>query len=345
MKKMLCLVCALALVLSFAACGTGGGTSTTTAPAETTVESTTAAQRTPVNVAVLKGPTGMGAVKMMADADAGTSANAYTFKIAASPDEIVSAVASGSVDIAACPLNLAANLYKKTSGNVKMLAINTLGVLYILENGNTIKSVADLEGKKIYATGQGSSPEYVLNFILNANGLTPGENVTVEYLSEHSELTALAAAGDADICLLPEPNVTTAMSKNSDLRVALDLTEEWNKVCTAKGTPSELAQGCLIVNAEFAQKNPAAVDVFITEYKASVDYVNVNIDAAAQMIAEREIIPSAALAKKAIPNCNIVCVSGAEMKTIAQQNFEVLFAANPKSVGGSIPDDSLYYIK
>ncbi len=345
-KKLMAIVLAIVTVLSFAACthGTADDASTQTERTTEAVETTEGSGKTPMSIAALKGPTGMGMAKLIAEVDAGLDkANDYSFELMASPDEIVSAVSSGACDIAACPLNLAAVLYKKTSGSVQMLAVNTLGVLYVVENGNTIKSIADLKGKTIYSTGQGSSPEYVLNYILNANGLTVGKDVKVEYLAQHSELTTKAAAGKATICVLPEPNVTTALSKNTKLRVALDLTKEWEKACKLNKTESQLAQGCLIVNKKYAKENSAAVDAFLTEYKASVDYVNMNATDSANVIAALEIVSSAAIAEKALPNCNIVCITGEKMKTIATQNLEVLFKANPQSVGGAMPGEDFWY--
>ncbi len=340
MKRFIAVILAVVTVFSLAACSQDAAQNTTTnAPTETQAEA-----KTKVNIAALKGPTGMGMAKLMTDVNSGAdTVNEYSFIMMSSPDEIVSAVSSGECDIAACPLNLAAVLYKKTAGSVQMLAVNTLGVLYILENGNTINSVADLKGKTVYSTGQGSSPEYVLNYILEANGLTVGKDVNVEYLAQHSELTAKAAAGDAEICVLPEPNVTTAMSKNSDLRIALDLTEEWDKACRQNGIESKLAQGCLIVRKSFADENRSAVNAFLDEYRSSVDYVNNNTAQSAALIADLEIVASADIAKKAIPNCNIVCITGDEMKAIAAQNLGVLYKANPKSVGGAMPDEDFWY--
>jgi len=338
MKKLTAILLFLAMCISLAAC-----TGNNSGAGATTLEDKTAAAYTAVDIKIasLKGPTGMGMAKLISDAGKGTTANKYTFSLESDPTQVAALISSGSVDIAACPLNLAASLYKKTNGNVQMLAVNTLGVLYILENGTTIKSISDLRGKTIYATGQGSTPEYILNYILTENSLEPGRDVTIEYLSEHSELTAKAASGDADVCMLPEPNVTTALAKNKSLRVALDLTEEWEKLSATDG--GKLAQGCIVVNKAFAKENAAAIKKFLEEYKASVDFINNNMDEASAIIAEQEIVPSAQIAKAAIPNCNITLITGEQMKSIAQQNLSVLFKADPKSVGGAIPDGNFYY--
>lgn len=335
-KKLTALVLALAMIFAMAACGAKGGD---TAP-------TGEAPKTTVKIATLMGPTGIGMTKLMDDDEKGNTANDYNFTVATSPDQVVAAItnADAPIDIAACPINLASTLYKKTKGAVQIAAINTLGVLYILENGNTVNSVSDLKGKTLYATGQGATPEYILNYILAANGLTPGKDITVKYVAEHAELAAMLASGKADIAMLPEPNVTSAKAQNPDLRIALDVTEEWGKASALKGDgESELVQGCIIVRKEFAENHPEALEAFLKEYKASVDYVNKNIDAASALCETYGIIPKAAVAKAAIPNCNITFVEGNEMKSLAVQNLQILFDANPSSIGGAMPADDFYY--
>lgn len=331
MKKFLCVLLAVLMVASLAACGA------TTQQETTTVEPTTLAPTgVSVNIASLKGPTGIGTAKLMSDNDAGTSLNKYNFTLSSDPTEISAGIISGSFDIAACPLNLASVLYKKTNGNVQMLAINTLGVLYILSSDPSVTSIADLAGKTVVASGQGATPEYVLNYLLEKNGIK--DKVTVEYKSEHSEAATLAASGDAEIVLLPEPNVTAAMTQNSELKIAVNVTTEFEKA-----TGVSLAMGCVIVRKDFAQANPDAVKAFMSEYKNSISYVSSNINETATLCETYGIIPKAAVALKAIPNCNITFVSGAEMKTMATENLNVLFAANASSVGGTMPGEDFWY--
>ena len=290
-----------------------------------------------VAVYALKGPTGIGMVKMMNDND-GT----YAFTLAGAPDEVVAAVASGSADIAAVPTNLAATLYKKTDGNVQLLALNTLGVLSILENGDTIHTVEDLAGKTIYASGQGATPEYVLNYILDAYDLT--DKVTVEYKAEHAELATLAASGEIAVALLPEPNVTSVLMQNPNFRIALDVTELFAAAAERKGERATLSMGCVIVRRDFAEKNPDQVKAFMDAYAASVAYVNENVADASQMVEAQGIMPKAAVAAKAIPNCHIVFIAEQEMKDAIQPFFQILFNANHKSVGGALPADDFYYL-
>lgn len=338
--KLLALLLALSMLFALAACSGDGADDPSTDP---TAGSQTAAQDVTLNVATLKGPTGIGMVKLMQDAKSGASANKYNFTLAGAPDEITAKFASGEVDIAAVPVNLAAALFNKTKGNAQVMAINTLGVLYILENGNTIQSIADLKGKTIYASGKGATLEYILNYLLEQNGLDPEKDVTVTYKSEHAELAALMASGKADICMLPEPNVTSVLRENKDVRRALNLTTEWDKATEQAGEKSTLAQGCIIVNKEFAQKNKAAVDEFLTEYKASVDYVTGSAVDASQLVEDFGIMPKALIAELAIPNCNIIFLEGETMKSTMQANLSVLFKANPKSIGGAMPGDDFYY--
>jgi len=277
-------------------------------------------------------------VKVMSDND-GT----YDFTLVGAPDEVVSAIVSGNADIAAVPTNLAATLYNKTKGNVQLVALNTLGVLHILDRTGEIKAVEDLAGKTLYATGQGSTPEYAINYILKANGLT--DQVTVEYKAEHAELATLAAANQVDIVLLPEPHVTSVLNQNPEFQLALDVTELYNAAAAADGKEgATMAMGCLIVRKDWAQEHPAELQAFLAAYEASVTFVNEDVPAAAQMVQEQEIIPKAAVAQKAIPNCHIVYIAGEEMKTMIAPFFDVLFEANPKSVGGTLPADDFYFL-
>lgn len=335
--KLLSLLLALSMLFALAACGTNG------AGEESSSGSSPVAQDVTLNVAALKGPTGIGMVKLMQDAKEGASANKYNFTLAGAPDEITAKFASGEFDIAAVPVNLAAALYNKTKGNAQVMAINTLGVLYILENGNSIHSIADLKGKTIYATGKGATPEYILNYLLEQNGIDPAKDVTIEYKNEHAELATLMASNKAAICMLPEPNVTSVLRENKEIRRALNLTTEWDKATEKSGEKSTLAQGCIIVNKEFAQKNKAAVDQFLTEYKASVDYVTASAVDASQLVEDFGIMPKALIAELAIPNCNIIFLEGDSMKTTMQANLNVLFKANAKSIGGAMPGDDFYY--
>jgi len=289
-----------------------------------------------ISIIGLKGPTGMGMAKLMEDNANGEADNNYTFTLTSAPDEVTAEVIKGSVNIAAVPINLAGVLYQKTEGAIQIAAINTLGVLYIVENGNEINSIGDLEGKTVYATGQGSTTEYILNYILEKNNI----NAEVVFKSEHSELVTLMAAGEVVLGMLPEPHVTTALNQNENLRVALNLTEEWKKVSDDDST---LLQGCVIVNKKFAEENKDAVNNFLAEYKASIEYVNANVDDASLLIEKFEIVPNAAVAKKALPNCNIAYIDGDQMKQNVNNLYQVFFDANPASIGGAMPDDGFFY--
>lgn len=316
---------------------------------DTAQSSEPTAQGVEMSVAALKGPTGIGMVKLMQDSEAGTTANQYSFQVFDSPDNVVAAVSNvdNPVQVAAVPVNVAASLYNKTNGKIQVAAINTLGTLFLLENGNTTNSVADLAGKTIYVSGQGATPEYVLDYILTSNGLDPEEDVDIQFVADHATLATMVVAGEADIALLPQPNVTTVLTQAQDVRIAIDLTEEWDKTNEANGKTGQLSMGCIIVNKEFAEQNKEAFNQFLDEYKASVDYVTneANIDSAAQLCETYGIIPKAAVAKNAIPQCNITYIEGDEMQQNMQQNLQILFDANPKSIGGTMPDDAFYYAR
>ena len=305
---------------------------------------TASAEEAAVRVIALKGPTAMGMVQLMDRVDNGDLKDAgYDFTIAGAVDEVTPLIAQGKVDIAAVPANLAAVLYNKTEGQVQVLGVNTLGVIYIVENGDTVHSVADLKGKTIYASGKGATPEYALNYILSANGIDPEQDVTIEWKSEHAEcLQTLIAAGEG-IAMLPQPFVTTAQTKLETLRVALDLTEEWDKLQTGEN-PSAMITGVVIARKAFVEENPEAVAAFLDAYKASVDFVNSDVAAAAELVGAYEIVP-AAVAAKAIPACNITLIEGEELKTKLSGYLTVLFEQNPQAVGGALPGDDFYYAR
>lgn len=296
------------------------------------------AQPSAVNVIALKGPTAMGLVGFMDGAEAGRiTDHEYHFEIAAAADEVTPKLVQGQVDIAAVPANLAAVLYNNTEGSVQVLAVNTLGVIYIVESGDTVSDISDLKGKTIYASGKGATPEYALNYILAQNGIDPEKDLTIEWKSEHAECLSALMAQENAIAMLPQPFVTTAQTKSDKIRVALDLTQEWDRI----GTDSALLTGVVVARKEFVDANPAAVEAFMEHYAESVAFVNENVEDAAALIEKYDIVP-AAVAKKAVPDCNIVFITGDEMKQKLSGYLRVLMEQNPKSVGGALPGDDFY---
>ena len=298
-------------------------------------------EKADINIVGLKGPTALGMLQIMENNEAGQANNNYNFTLVGAPDEITSKLINGEVDIAAVPTNLASVLYNKTEGGVKLLALNTLGVLYVVTKNEEVASIADLKGKTIYATGEGSTPQYALEYILAQNGLDPQTDVNIVYKAEHSEILPLMISGEATVALLPQPFVTQALSKDDQIKVALDMTEEWNQ-CVTDG--SQLTMGCVVARAEFVEENKEAVDRFLEEYAASVEFVNGNVEEAAALSGKFDVIAEA-VAVKASPECNIVFWEGEEMKKAAEGFLTVLYNANPKSVGGKLPDEGLYYQK
>lgn len=289
-----------------------------------------------IRVTAMKGPTAMGMTKLMSDSE--ENSYIYDFTIAAAADEISPLVIQGNTDIVCAPANLASVLYNKTEGGVQVIAVNTLGVLYICENGNTVTSMADLKGKTIYASGKGASPEFALYYLLRENGIDPDNDVTIEWKSEHSECLAALTSSEGGVALLPQPFVTTAQMKTEGINVVLDLTEEWEKLDNG----SACLTGVVMARTEFAEQYPEAVEEFLDKYSASVDYVNSNVSEAAQLV-EKYGIVTAAVAEKAIPECNIVCITGAEMKEKLSGYLSVLYEQLPTSVGGALPADDFYY--
>ena len=330
-KKLLALGLSLTLTLSLTACGQKTSEpeqpeepTQTEEPADKTQNGTEAATAH-FRIAALKGPTAMGLVELMSLSD--TAA-----------DEVTPALIKGDLDMACVPANLAAVLYGKTGGAVEVLAVNTLGVLYIVENGETVQSMADLKGQTIVAAGKGSTPEYALRYLLTENGIDPDKDVTIDWKSEHSECVAALASGQAAIALLPQPFVTVAQTKIEGLRMALDLTAEWDKLDNG----SALITGVIVARRDVVEANPGAVDSFLQNYAASVEGVNGNTAEAAALVGEYGIV-DAAVAEKALPYCNIVCLTGGEMKDKLSGYLKVLSEAEPSSVGGTLPGDDFYY--
>ncbi len=346
-KRILAILC-LTMVLALAAC-------TTAAPTTTQTPS-----KTKVNVAALIGPTGIGMVKLWDDQNKGTTKNDYKFTFSGAPDELIGKITSGEIDVAAVPINVAGALYSKTSGNVQILSVVTGGVLYVVENGNTVNSVKDLKGKTLYASGQGSTPEYVLDYILSQNSLTasdispspaatssattPSNAVTVQWKAEHAELAALVVSGQVKLAVLPEPFVTTVMSKNANVRIALDLNQAWLDATKTAGAQAPLTMSALVVRKDFVTKNPDAIKTLMAEYEASVNYVNANPKEAGALVKQAGIMADATLAEKAIPRCKIMFLTGSDMKTAVTKLYEVFFKANPKSIGGAMPKDDFFYV-
>lgn len=296
-----------------------------------------------VKITALKGPTGMGIAKMISD-EKNKEDKKYDINIANSIDEITPKLVNKEIDIAAGPSNLASILYNNNGGEIKTLAVNTLGVLYIVENGNTVNNLEDLKGKTIYSSGKGATPEYALNYVLKENGINPDKDLKIEYKSEHTECLSALLNDKNGIALLPQPFVTIALTKNENLRVALDLTKEWDALNKDKKDGSALITGVVVARKEFIDKYPQKVKNFLEEYKKSVDFTNNNIEEASKLIGENGIV-QAEVAKMAIPKCNITFIDGKDMKDKLSGYLKVLYDANQKSVGGKMPSDDFYYIE
>ena len=292
----------------------------------------------PIRVASLKGPTSIGLAKLMEDNENDRSNNNYEFTMSATADEIVAKFGKGELDIAAIPANLSSILYNKTDKDISVVAINTLGVLYIVDNGSKINSIEDLKGQTIYSTGKGTTPEHVLNYILKSNNLVVGEDVNIEYKTEATEVASLLASKENIIALLPQPFIAASQAKIDNINIALSLDEEWNKL----ENDSSLVTGVVIVSNKFLKENKDSLDIFLGEYKESVDYVNNNIEESAELVGNLDIVP-APVAKVAIPLCNIRFIEGLDMKEKLSGYLKVLHEADPSSVGGIIPDEGFYY--
>ena len=348
MKKILSLLLAFSLALSLAACGGSASSAASSAAVSEAASSAAASEEEeaaaplsvtePLRIAGLKGPTTMGLVNLLSMEQAGTAAMDYDLQLYGAADEIVPLLIKGELDMAAIPANLAATLYQKTSGGIQAVAVNTLGVLYVVEQGDTVHSMADLKGRTILSTGKGTTPEYVLRYLLTANGLDPDKDVDIQYYSEATEETAQMATTQDAIAVLPQPYVTAAGLKDDTLRVALDLTAEWDKVAD-----TQLITGVTVVRKAYAEEHPDVVAAFLADYAQSVNAANTDLDGTAALCEEQGVVAKAAIAKKALPNCNIVCLTGEELKADVSGYLQVLYDADPAAVGGTLPGEDFYW--
>lgn len=326
MKRNLAVLLVLVLLIGvFAGCG----------------EKEEAKQGAEVRITAIAGPTGVGLVDLMQKSADSKTVNTYSFNVVSDPTQAVAAITNGQADIAAVPTNLASTLYKKTGGKVQVLAVNTLGVLHILERGESIKNIQQLKGKTIYTDvkNKGANPEYILRYILEKNNIDPDKDLHIEFVAD---LDAAIASGEAQVALVPEPKASTYLMQNKDkgLRRALNVTEEWNKVSSED---CALMMGCVIARTDFIENNADAVELFLEDYMASIQVAKTDVEKAATLCETYKIIPKAAVARQAIPNCGLVYVSGNVMKTRLSAYLKVLFDYSPAAIGGELPKDDFYY--
>lgn len=296
--------------------------------------------QTKLRLAALKGPTSMGMAYVLSSSEQGETVQES--RILGAPDEIVPLLLKKEIDVAAVPSNLAAVLYAKTKGDIQVLNINTLGVLYLVERGERIHTMEDIKGKTVLASGKGSAPEFVLRYLLEANGLSI-EDISLEWKSEHTEVVAALAENEDAIALLPEPFVSSAEAQFSDFRRALDLTAEWEAVQHEENHPSALVMGVLVARREVVQDHPEEISRLLTRVSESVAKVNADPVAASKVIGDLGIVPEK-IAAKAIPHANIVCLTGEEMKTKLEGYLRVLEQLNPKAIGGTLPAEDFYHL-
>ncbi len=372
MKKFVCFLLAMLMLFSIAACGkTTNDPGTTEAPnsgnadnaeantpddepipsddaAGTSSDEDVSSDETPaepvlpekVNVMVLNGTTGFGMAKLIADSGEGTAALNYEFSIESDASNVTAALINGTADIAALPTNAASVVYNKTEGAVQVIALNTLGVLYLVtSDGSEITSFEDLRGKTVYAPAQ--NPTFIFSYLCKANGLEPGTDVIIDNAyAQPADLRTAVAAGEVAIAVLPEPMVTIAKSSSETVSVQMDLTEQWDMVAPA----GSLVQGCVVARTEFASAYPDAIAAFLGEYEKSIAFLSEDAQAAGAVIEQTGVFAKGTVAAKALPNCNVCFVTGEEMKETLAQFLSIMAEAAPASIGGAVPADSFYYI-
>lgn len=331
-SKLIALALAVIMVLAMTACGSSADTNQTD---EAVLDT-----ETPVNIMVLNGTTGFGMAKLITDAKNGSAELNYNISVESDASNVTAALINGSVDIAALPTNAASVVYNKTQGAVQALALNTLGVLYLVTNGSEqIDSISDLQGKTVYAPAQ--NPSFILSYLCESNGLTVGEDVMIDNTyAQPADLRTAVAAGEVSVAVLPEPMLTIAKASNDKLVTALDLTEEWDKV----SEPGSLVQGCVVVRKAFAEANPEIVATFLEDYEASIAYLTQDGADVAAVIEGSGVFAKGAVAAKALPNCNLCFIIGDNMQTVLGYFLEIMYKTQPASIGGAVPGDDFYYI-
>jgi len=354
-KRTLALLLALCLALALCACGTSGEAPGTPPPVHTPsqnndmpsgmeedLNATPAPDPTlPINIMTLSGTTGFGMAKLISDSQNGSSELSYSISVETDASNVTAALINGSVDIAALPTNAAAMVYNKTGGEVQVLALNTLGVLYLVgdESFAGLESLEDLRGKTIYCPAQ--NPTVIFSYLCEQNGLIPGEDIFIDTsYAQPADLRTALASGQVDIAVLPEPLVTVALANNDKLSVLLDLTQQWDLV----SPEGSLVQGCVVVRRAFAEAHPAELRQFLADYGASIALLSEDAAAVAAAIVEAEIFTSAAIAELAIPKCNPCFITGADMKRAMGAFLEIMFEIAPESIGGALPADDFYCI-
>ena len=329
MKKIIAILLTFTLIFAFAACANTDGD----APAQNDYDPQ---QRT---IGVLNGATGLSAAWLMEEAAAGNTFDDYTFEIATAPDQVVSMLMSGQIDIAALPTNVAATLYQRTDGEVQIIAVTTLGVLHILENGDSVNEIADLAGRTIHTTGEGANPEFILNHVLNQNGLTPGVDVFIEF-HPNEALATLMASGEIDLAMVPEPMKSSVLMQNPDVRHAVDMTDAWQAI----GDGSQLMMSAFVMRTQVLNDDIASTQRFLELLEKSIVQANENPEAVGELIAEFGLLPNATIAARAIAGCNLVFVRGADIEPAIMGYFEALYQANPESIGGGLPSAAFFFV-
>lgn len=339
-KILIAMTLVLAMVLSLAACGSKSDAQQTSEPTPTPAPEVTLDTETPVNIMVLNGTTGFGMAKLISDAAAGEAALNYNISVETDASNVTAALINGTTDIAALPTNAASVVYNKTEGAVQLLALNTRGVLYLVTDGSvTVESFEDLKGQTVYVPAQ--NPTFVFQYLCEQNGLTVGEDVTIDNAyAQPADLRTAVAAGEVSVAVLPEPMLTMARSGNENLVTAMDLTAEWDKVAPE----GSLVQGCVVVRAEFAAEHPNEVAKFLEEYGASIEFLSGDAETVGAVIEESGVFAKGAVAAKALPNCNVCFITGEEMKAAMADFLQIMYETAPASIGGEIPGDDFYYI-
>jgi NitT/TauT family transport system substrate-binding protein len=290
-----------------------------------------------VVVESLRGPTGLGIAKLAGDNPILPGDFDVEYRFSSAPDVTVSNVLSGEADIAALPTNVAARLYS-AGVPYRILAVNTLGVLYIVSTDPAIEDLGDLEGRELLVSGRGANPDIILRALLEGRGIDPDEDLAIRY-ANHTEAAQLLLSGREQSALLPEPFVTRVLQQSPGARIAVDIQEEWQRQL---GAGSTIGLGCIVVHNRLVEEEPAFVATFLEEYLASVEWVRSNPEQAGPIVEELGVGFTAEEAREAIPRANLVGLFGVEAYRAIDPYFRALYAFDPASLGGSLPGQDLF---
>lgn len=329
-RRIVALLTALILVFTLAACGKEPEPVTTT----TEVYPDMLVRDEKINVACFRA----GSAVSLTHARA-TKEDACVITFSNSVDEITSLIKSGKADIAALPLNTAAQLYNKTNGGIKIMSITALNSLYLVEKGDIIKKLSDFKGKTVVTSGKGTVFDYYLLYVLKESGIDPETDITIRYLDTYDDVVADAKGENSSgLCVVPCNYACEILYAEK----GYDTVESFTNILKLK-TEMVFAAECLAVRTEYLEAHPDLVEEFLDFADMSATFITSSARAGLYLI-DAKLFADEEKALANVFNCNPVCIQGDELVTLASENLKFLYELDPDSVGGALPDENIYYV-